>query len=81
MLMTDIRDYIQHRGQASLQDLARHFHLQESAVEQMLDFWVKKGSISVIAPLSVNCASASHCGDCKQCDDSVNQIYISKTLN
>lgn len=45
MKLIEIRDYLQLVGRATLQDLARHFRMQESAMEQMLLFWVKKGRL------------------------------------
>ena len=59
MLITAIRDYLFNRGQANLQDLARHFHIQESAMEQMLAFWLKKG---VIQQLNINDNDCSRSG-------------------
>ena len=68
MLITSIRDYVQLKGRAPLKDIARHFHLPESATEQMLRFWVKKGVIKLIAqdqplPCQTNqCSSCASCG-------------------
>ena len=48
MLVTSIRDYVQLKGRAELQDIARHFRIPNSATAQMLDFWIKKGNIEQI---------------------------------
>ncbi|WP_392559484.1 FeoC-like transcriptional regulator [Orbus mooreae] len=77
MLMTDISKYIELNGRASLLDLARHFNVQESAMQQMLSFWIKKGKISLVdASTSSNCSSGQRCSDCFECNDSAHQIYI-----
>lgn len=75
MLMTDMRDYLQLVGRASLQDLARHFKLQESATQHMLSFWVRKGQIKLVDATQNSC-STGKCSDCFECDESAKQIYI-----
>lgn len=78
MLMTEIRDYIQLRGRINLQELARHFYVKESAMQQMMKFWVNKGVITVI---SLQDCKNNACSDCFQCTDnnSMKQIYIFNT--
>lgn len=76
MLMTDIYNYIEMHGRASLLDLSRHFRIKESAIQQMLDFWVKKGKIYLANPSSVDCATGKQCSDCFECNDSAHQIYV-----
>lgn len=55
MLLTEIRDYLQLVRRATLQDVARHFKMPESALEPMLLFWVRKGLLRQHEMLS-NCA-------------------------
>ncbi|PIT47026.1 FeoC-like transcriptional regulator [Snodgrassella alvi] len=78
MLITAIRDYLITIGQASLQDLARHFQIQESAMEQMLAFWLRKGTIRQLTPSQPAC-SQNKCSDCFACPDSVKKIYQAVT--
>lgn len=78
MLITAIRDYLFNRGQANLQDLARHFHIQESAMEQMLAFWLKKGIIQQLN-LNDNDCSQGSCSDCFVCPPGLKKIYRAAT--
>ncbi|QIQ20869.1 FeoC-like transcriptional regulator [Zophobihabitans entericus] len=75
MLMTDVRDYVQLVGRATLQDLSRHFKIQESAMQHMMEFWVKKGRVSLVVLDQTSC-STGKCSDCFECDDSTKQLYI-----
>ncbi len=50
-----IRDYISRQSVVSLQQLSREFHMDEAAIQPMLDIWVKKGVIQ----------SVEKDGDCK----------------
>ncbi|WP_065567597.1 FeoC-like transcriptional regulator [Gilliamella sp. HK7] len=68
MLMTSIRDYVQLKGRASLQDIARHFRLPESATEQMLRFWIKKGMIKLIVQNQSLPCQADKCHSCSSCN-------------
>ncbi|GAA5110262.1 hypothetical protein GCM10023211_14530 [Orbus sasakiae] len=81
MLMTDISAYLQLHGRASLLDLARHFHVQESAIQHMLSFWLKKGQITLIDTQQINCTSGHKCSDCFECQDSAHQVYIWHKVN
>lgn len=74
MQLIEIRNYLQLVGRATLQDLARHFKMQESAMEHLLLFWVKKGLITHYDS-EQNCVKNS-CGDCHACGDRTLQIYV-----
>lgn len=76
MLMTDISAYLELNGRASLLDLSRHFRVKESAMQQMLSFWVKKGQIKLIDVTNNNCGSGHKCSDCFECNDAAQQVYI-----
>ncbi|WP_392551847.1 FeoC-like transcriptional regulator [Orbus wheelerorum] len=76
MLMTDIASYLELNGRASLLDLSRHFRIEESAMQQMLSFWVKKGKIKLVDASQSNCTTGHKCSDCFECDDSAHQVYI-----
>lgn len=73
MKLIEIRNYLQLVGRATLQDLARHFKMQESAMEHLLLFWIKKG---LITHYDVKQKSVKNsCGDCHACGDRTLQIY------
>lgn len=75
MLITAVRDYIQLQGRANLQDVARHFRLSTSAVEPMLNFWVKKGLIKLIKLDLLTCAG-KQCSTCISCNLDVYASYV-----
>ena len=62
-LLTDIRDYLQQRGQASLSDLSLHFSTQPDAMRGMLEQWILRGKVrrcpaAACSSCSSRCASA-----------------------
>ncbi|MCO6524149.1 MAG: hypothetical protein J6562_03900 [Candidatus Schmidhempelia sp.] len=75
MLMADIRDYLQLIGRANLRDLALRFQIQESAMEQMLAFWIKKGFITQHHLTQDSCRQGT-CSDCFECSEGLKKIYI-----
>lgn len=75
MLLTNIYHYIELNGRVSLLNLTRHFHLKESAIKPMLEFWVRKGKLTAInLPVSA-CVTNKVCADCHECDPSALQFY------
>lgn len=75
MLITSIRDYVQLKGRADLQDIARHFQLPESATAQMLNFWVKKRSIKLVSLEQQNSCDSGKCSDCFSCNSDSKAVY------
>ncbi len=69
MILSDIRDYLKQRGQASLADIALHFESDPAAVQGMLDIWIRKGKVEKRA------ATASCGSSCQQCDPAATEIY------
>lgn len=70
MILSDLRDYLRQRGQASLQDMALHFDADPEALRGMLEHWIRKGKVTR------QTAKAS-CGDsCTQCDPATVEIYV-----
>lgn len=70
MILSDIRNYLEQRGQATLGDIALHFDAEPDAVRGMLELWMQKGKVHR------QMATAS-CGDsCSQCDPSATEIYV-----
>lgn len=69
MILSDIRDYLEKRGQASLGDIALHFDSDPAAIQGMLDVWIRKGKVEKRA------ATASCGSSCQQCDPATTEIY------
>lgn len=77
MILSDIRNYIQKRGQVSLADIAQHFDSEPDALRGMLDIWIRKGMVC-------RCSATRCCGTkCSQCDTATTEIYVwgSNTLS
>lgn len=60
MILLDIKDLFQKHKQLSVMDLAKHFHIQASSAQGMIDFWVNKGCLQKCA---LACQKKS-CGGC-----------------
>ena len=70
MILSDIRNYLQDRGQSSLSDIALHFDIEPDAARGMLDIWIRKGMLQ-------RRAATSSCGtNCSQCDTAATEIYV-----
>ena len=70
MILSDIRHYLEQRGQATLADIALHFDADPDAIRGMLEIWVRKGRIHR------RMATASCGSSCSQCDPAVTEIYV-----
>ena len=46
MILSDIRRYLEQRGQATLADIALHFDADPNAVRGMLNVWIRKDKVS-----------------------------------
>ena len=68
MILSDIRNYLRERGQASLSDLALHFDSEPDAVRGMLAIWLRKGRVRSFR-------LGQSCGGCTQCDPAANEVY------
>lgn len=64
MLLLKVRDHLQLVGSATLTDLARRFDIPESAMQGMMEQWVRKGK-AVVVNDDINCGSGA-CGGCTQ---------------
>lgn len=60
-MLLQLRDYIQRERVVSIQQLTREFHMDMTALQPMLDLWVKKG---VIFPHQNKNACQSTCSRC-----------------
>lgn len=70
MILSDIRCYLEEKGQATLADVALHFDITPDAARGMLDVWVRKGKASR-RMVSTSCGS-----NCSQCDPAATEIYV-----
>lgn len=61
-MLLQLRDFIQSAGYASGTQLAREFRIAPSALQPLLDFWVKKGAIK---PLQEKTSCEKRCIQCK----------------
>ena len=60
-MLLQIRDFIQREQVASTQQLAREFHVDELALQPMLEVWLRRG---VIRPCQEKVACKSSCFRC-----------------
>ena len=70
MILSDIRRYLEQRGQATLADIALHFDADPNAVRGMLNVWIRKDKVYK------KMATASCGGSCSQCDPAATEIYV-----
>ena len=49
MMLGEIRDYLQQRGSASLNDVATHFDITQDTAQFALNYWQRKGKIRELA--------------------------------
>mgnify|MGYP000143266632 CR=1 FL=1 len=68
MILTDIRRYLEQRGQASLGDISRHLEADPEAVRGMLEHWMRKGRVR-------RYPVGAACGGCGQCEGSGLEVY------
>jgi putative ferrous iron transport protein C len=69
MILSDIRKYIEQRGQATLVDMANHFEADPEALRGMLNVWIRKGKVT-------RHVCTSSCGSsCTRCDSAATEIY------
>ena len=69
MILSDIRHYLQQRGQVSLADLALHFDADLDAMRGLLQVWMRKGMVHK------RMATASCGSSCTKCDPAATEIY------
>jgi hypothetical protein len=70
MILSDIRHYLEQRGQATLADMALHFDADPDAIRGMLEIWIRKGRIQR------RMATASCGSRCSQCDPAATEVYV-----
>ncbi len=68
-MLTEIRAYLQERGQAPLADIARHLDVTPEVARDMLALWIRKGKVRRMV-------ATPSCGtSCSQCDPATTEIY------
>jgi Na+-translocating ferredoxin:NAD+ oxidoreductase RNF subunit RnfB len=67
MTVSDIKGYMQQRGQAPVVDIANNFGSEPDAVLGMLEHWQRKGRIVRI--------SIPKCNGCNKCGDAAPELY------
>jgi len=70
VILAEIRDYLEERGQATLADIALHVDADPDAVRGMLQVWIDKGKVYK------QMATGSCGGSCTQCDPATTEIYV-----
>ncbi len=60
-MLLQIRDFIQKNQVVNLQQLTREFHIEEQALQPMLQIWIDKG---VVRPCQDKAACQSSCFRC-----------------
>ncbi|MCU7922282.1 MAG: FeoC-like transcriptional regulator [Candidatus Thiodiazotropha sp. (ex Dulcina madagascariensis)] len=70
MILSDIRDFLLKRGQATLAEIALHVDAEPDAVRGMLQQWVRKGHIEQ-RKVEAACGSS-----CNRCDPAATELYV-----
>lgn len=69
MILSEVRNYLRERSQATLSDIALHFDTDADAVRGMMDVLIRKGKIR-------RRSATNSCGSsCNQCEPIATEIY------
>ena len=71
MILSELRDYLQIRGRATIADLSARFDTEPDALRGMLQKWIGKGKVERLV-------SDNNCGGCCKCDDGSSELYLWK---
>ncbi|WP_457664904.1 FeoC-like transcriptional regulator [Thiolapillus sp.] len=70
MILSELKAYLQERGQATLADVVNHFDVDANVARDMLQVWIRKGQVQKLQ-------AAASCGSsCSQCDAAATEIYV-----
>jgi hypothetical protein len=69
MILSDVKAYLQARGQATLSDMMIHFDTDADALRPMLAVWLRKGRVERLSA-SPDCGS-----NCNLCAPEATEIY------
>ena len=70
MILSEIRDYLASRGQATLADISLHFDTEPDAMRGMLERWVSKGRLER-RKVEAACGTS-----CTRCDPAAMELYV-----
>jgi len=70
MILSDLKGYLEARGQATLADMALYLRAEPDAVRNMLSVWECKGRVRRL-PAPVGCG-----GTCTQCNPEATEVYL-----
>lgn len=71
-MLLQLRDYIRREKVVSVQQLTREFHMDITALQPMLDLWIKKGAV-LPHQTKKSCQST-----CSRCSTSTVVFYASQ---
>jgi hypothetical protein len=69
VILSDVKRYLEQRGQATLADLAMHFDAEPDVLRAMLEVWIGKGRVER-STVSADCG-----GSCTRCAPEAREIY------
>ena len=69
MILTQVRDYLKHRRQAPLRDMALEFGMDQDALRPIIEQWVAKGKVEKL-PEGSACG-----GGCNSCEPQTIELY------
>ncbi|WP_051278866.1 FeoC-like transcriptional regulator [Chitinilyticum aquatile] len=72
MGLIELRDYLRGKGEVSATDIARHFGVEQSAVQQLAGEWLKRGKLSESGG-GGSCSKGGGCSGC--CSTPVGPFY------
>jgi putative ferrous iron transport protein C len=70
VILSDLKGYLETRGQATLADMALHLRAQPDAVREMLSVWERKGRVRRLSA-PVGCGGA-----CTRCNPAAAEVYL-----
>lgn len=70
MGLLELRDYLKGRGEVSTRQLAEHFAVEASAIEQMAQEWLRRGKLTMTPG---SCSRGGSCGGC--CASPLGNLY------
>ncbi len=68
MILSELKGYLAQHGRADLTDLSNRFGVEEDALRGMLEQWIRKGRVRLLA-------SGGPCGPCCGCGAKAVEIY------
>jgi DeoR/GlpR family transcriptional regulator of sugar metabolism len=70
MILSELKAYLQQRGQVTLADIVHHFDVDADVARNMLQVWINKGKVQRLQ-------AAASCGSsCSQCEPMTTEIYV-----